>query len=103
MNQKTENPRELKFVCPKCGSNKLHASVAGLLDIDHVYDSGVFTWNDIYIKDFAEVQCSHCGYEIEQNEEEGWIEWLIAHCDQEESEAGHPQENDSRVPSEDAG
>jgi len=80
MNNEIERPRELKFKCPQCGSNKLIAAVGGWLEIDHVYDSGVFTWSDIRIKQFEDVHCSGCGYEIDQNEEEGWIEWLIAHC-----------------------
>jgi len=103
MNNETKEPRELRFVCPECGGNKLIAAVAGWLEIDHVYDNGVFSWGDIRIKQFDDVHCSGCGYEIEQNEEQGWIEWLIAIRDDEESEAGHAQEDNSEVPSEDAG
>ena len=103
MNSEIEKTRELKFKCPECGSNKLFAWVGGKLEIEHVYDNGVFSWGDLNIKNFEDVVCAECGYTIEQNEEEGWIEWLITHCDQDEPEAGHAQEDNSRVPSKDGG
>ena len=103
MNSKIEKTRELKFKCPECGSNKLFAWVGGKLDIEHVYDNGVFSWGDLNIKNFEDVVCAECGYTIEPNEEEGWIEWLITHCEQDESEAEHAQEDNSRVPSKDGG
>jgi len=88
MNNQKERTRELKFKCPECGSNKLIAWVGGKLDIDHVYDNGLFSWGDLYIKNLEDVVCAECGYAIEPNDEESWIEWLITHCDQDESEAG---------------
>jgi hypothetical protein len=42
MSDEIEKTRELKFKCPGCESNKLRASAAGWLEIDHVYDDGVF-------------------------------------------------------------
>jgi predicted RNA-binding Zn-ribbon protein involved in translation (DUF1610 family) len=102
INNETKEPRELRFVCPECGSNELIAAVAGWLEIDDVYDNGVFTWSDIRIKQFEDVHCSDCGYDLGQDEEEGWIEWLISHCNQDESEAGQAQEDNSSVPSTDA-
>jgi len=45
-----------------------------------------------------DVHCAGCGFELEQNEEQGWIEWLIAHCDQEESEAGESPEDNPGLP-----
>jgi ribosomal protein L37AE/L43A len=98
MNNEIEKTRELKFKCPECGSNKLRASAAGWLEIDHVYDNGVFSWSDLTIKQFEDVQCSDCGYDIGQDEEEGWIEWLNSHCKQDESHAGKAQEDNSGVP-----
>ena len=41
MNNEIESPRELKFICPECGSNELIAAVGGWLEFEHVYDTGL--------------------------------------------------------------
>lgn len=103
MNNEIERPRELKFKCPECRSNELIAAVAGWLEIDHVYDDGVFTWSDIRIKQFEDVHCSGCGYEIEEDEDEGWIGWLITHCDQEGSDTRQSEDHTSTAPPSEVG
>jgi predicted RNA-binding Zn-ribbon protein involved in translation (DUF1610 family) len=75
--------RELRFVCPKCGGNSLTAVASGYLDIEHVYDNGVFTWGVLRPEEIGDYHCSECGYEIEFGECDSIVEWLVAHCDQE--------------------
>ncbi len=38
----------------------------------------------------SEYFCRGCGYELEFEEDEGIVEWLIAHCDQEFDNSGKP-------------
>lgn len=87
MNQETKDFRELKFVCPKCGANSLRAEVSGYLDIEHVYESGLFTWGQLYPEEIGEYRCRECGYQLELSEDVGLQEWLMSRCNQTEPDA----------------
>lgn len=88
--QESEKKRELRFVCPECGANSLCSEASGYLNIDHVYENGVFTWGDMRPEEISEYFCRECGYELEFEEDEGIVEWLIAHCDQEFDNSCNP-------------
>jgi predicted RNA-binding Zn-ribbon protein involved in translation (DUF1610 family) len=98
MNHETESSRELRFVCPECGSNSLWAYSQGRLEIEHVYDSGVITWDRMRPDEMREYHCGECGYELEFGEDQGIVEWLIAHCKQDESAAAQYPEDNSGAP-----
>jgi len=96
MNQKNESPRELKFVCPKCGSNSLWAHASGCLEIKHVYENSVIKWDEMRPEEICDYHCGSCAYELELGDEKGISEWLIAHCNQDESDVAQSEEDHSR-------
>lgn len=98
MNHETESSRELTFVCPECGSNSLWTYSQGCLEMDHVYDSGVITWDRMRPDEIREYHCGECGYELEFGEDQGIVEWLITHCKQNESGAEPYTEDNSGAP-----
>ena len=95
MNSEFKKTRELRFVCPECGSNSLRAWTSGMLEILHVYDNGVFTWGDMHPEELGEYECGGCRYSIARGECKDIVEWLIAHCKQDESEEGRSPEDKS--------
>ncbi len=98
MNQETKKSKELRFVCAECGANSLCAYSQGSFDIEHVYDNGVITWGYLRPDEIRDYYCGECGHELEFGEDEGIVEWLIAHCKQDESEAAQSLDDSSGVP-----
>jgi len=98
MNSEFKKTRELRFVCPECGGNLLGALTSGDLDILHVYDNCVITWGDLRPDEIRDYYCRGCGYDIEFGECDGIVGWLIAHCKQDESEAGQSPEDATDAP-----
>ena len=97
MNHETQDFRELKFVCPKCGANSLQAEASGYLDIDHVYDDGVFEFGDMNPDDISDYQCGECGYKLEFSEDMTLSEWLMTHCSQDDPDAGDTSDQAAEV------
>jgi len=98
MNQETENKRELRFVCPKCGNDWLQTRGERYMVVERVYDDGDFEWGHVLHEEVTDFLCGRCGHVLEFDGEEDLAEWLIAHCNQEDSEPGQPGEHDSRMP-----
>ncbi len=101
MNQGNRKSKELRFVCPECGSHSLCAYSQGSLDIDHVYEDGVIAWDEMRPDEILDYHCGECGHEIEFREDETIAEWIIAHCDQESDDSGKPRPNSSPTATQD--
>jgi DNA-directed RNA polymerase subunit RPC12/RpoP len=74
-------PMELIFVCPECGSNSLWAwGGPGPLEITHVYDDGVLSWDAFEPEEISNYHCRECGYKIKFDGDEDIVEWLLNNC-----------------------
>jgi hypothetical protein len=103
MKNESKETRELKFECPKCGSNRLRVEASGWLAIDSVDDNGGMTWGPMEPEELGVYCCGECGYELEFEDEYNGdiVLWLMEHCDPETSEPGDPVKHKSQPSPED--
>ena len=98
----------LRFVCPDCGSDLLCKRIDLSVYISRMYDDGGSDWGDSEEEETVDYHCGECGRILVDPEGkklmgEDLVEWLLAHCSQDESDAGPSENRASEVPPSESG
>jgi predicted RNA-binding Zn-ribbon protein involved in translation (DUF1610 family) len=94
----SQKRRNLRFVCPKCGSGWLCARNQVEIEIEDVSEDGCFGFGSTLEEMIMDFYCSDCGYILEFGDEETLAEWLMTHCNQDQTDTGLSEDRPSEVP-----
>jgi predicted RNA-binding Zn-ribbon protein involved in translation (DUF1610 family) len=88
MKAKGKKRRELRFVCPECGSeDTLSAEYRSWVEVERIYADGGYD-GPTFHNDIVTFSCGECGYDLTDEKgnkvyEDGLAEWVSKNCPQE--------------------
>jgi len=84
---KSEQPVELRFTCPKCGDDSLYLKQIDITEVKGVFSDGEILLGDEFPEEDLGFICQGCSYELQDEDEpviggEHLAGWLQANCPQ---------------------